>query len=150
MSSSSIKHRRKTGADHPVNALDPFTQLADVRSFERFIRQKSTTMKRLRRWNRLILLPLFINFLYWTYKLMHCVFKYPKEHVSLMLHFWKWLLFGALPVSLLMISGVYRGTVTEPALYVSRLNRVLAQFHIAYAEDLGRLLRTERGAYGNG
>ncbi|EME32605.1 hypothetical protein Gasu2_69680 [Galdieria sulphuraria] len=150
MSSSSTKQRRKTGVDHAVHVVDPLTQLADVRSFERFIRQKSIAMKRLRRWNWLILLPLFINLFYWTYKLIYCVFKFPKERVSLMLHFWTWLLFGALPVSLLMASGVYRGTVTEPRLYVSRLNRVLSQFYIAYAEDLGRLLRTERGGYGNG
>jgi hypothetical protein len=64
-----------------------------------------------------------------------------------MLNFWTWILFGLLPVSLLVATGVYRGTVTEPRLYVSRLNRVLSQFHIAYAEDLGRLLRTERGGY---
>jgi len=60
------KQRRKPQPEHSFQVVDPLTQLTDVRSFERFIRQKSVVMKRLRRWNLLVLSPLFLNSIYWV------------------------------------------------------------------------------------
>lgn len=69
---------------------------------------------------------------------------------------------GLAPLVLFFASGMYQSKIVEPALFVERLNRSLAQFHVAYSADAGRLLHTTpvrkswrqpifvRGAHGRG
>ena len=81
---------------------------------------------------------------FWTWRLRAALSGAPKSWLeALRLHL-AWALLGVAPLLLFFASGVYRSTIVEPSLFVERLNRSLAQFHVAYATDSGRLLRTPR------
>ena len=57
--------------------------------------------------------------------------------------FCSWIILGIGPLFLFFVSGMYRSKIVEPSLFVERLNRALAQFHVAYSAESRKLLHTK-------
>lgn len=124
--------------------LDAATQLQDIRTFERNIGKSVNSLTTLRRRYLVVVGLLVLSSIYWTWRLREKLTDntFRTAHQTLRLWF-MWALVGICPTVFFFVA-MYQSTVVMPSSFVERLNRSLSDFHVAYAPDTGRLLRTAR------